>query len=173
MSWRRVLGGIGALATLGILGLLVQTGQSQSPAGEASPPTDQSYIGVKQCSACHFKQFGSWKKTKHATDAFKSLPEKYKADVTCLPCHSTGYGTATGFKDVATTPNLTGTTCEACHGPGSKHAAIAKQYANKKQLAPDEEKAVRGSIYKVLPQNACVRCHSVQGHKDHPKYDKE
>lgn len=112
----------------------------------------------------------AWKKTKHAKEAFESVPEKYRTVADCLKCHTTGYGAETGYKD-ASTPNLAGTTCEACHGPGSKHEATAKQYANRK-LTPDEEKIVRGSIWRVQPQNVCIRCHTDQGHKAHPPYDK-
>ncbi len=162
--------------TLAFSVLAVRSLQSQpppAPVTAVTPPADQSYTGVKQCASCHFKQFMSWKKTKHAKEAFQSLPDKYKADPECVKCHATGYGAATGFKDAATTPNLVGTSCEACHGPGSKHEAIAKQFANKKKLDPDEEKSVRGSIYKVLPQNVCIRCHVSQTHGEHPKYDKQ
>jgi hypothetical protein len=171
---------VAVVAVLGAITLLfslaVRSVQSQPPpvqVTEVTPPADQTYTGAKQCGACHFKQYMAWKKTKHAKDAFDSLPEKYKADPECIKCHATGYGAATGFKDAATTPNLTGTSCEACHGPGSKHDAIAKQFANKKKLEPEEEKAVRGSIYKVLPQNVCIRCHVSQTHGEHPKYDKQ
>lgn len=142
-------------------------------APEPAPPAGQTYTGTKQCASCHFKQFMSWKKTKHAKDAWDSVPEKYRADAACLACHATGYGQATGFKDAASTPNLTGTGCEACHGPGSEHEKVAKQFTNKKQLAPEEEKAVRDSIYKVLPQNVCSACHASKGHKEHPKYEKQ
>ncbi|MGO8690965.1 MAG: cytochrome c family protein [Thermoguttaceae bacterium] len=156
--------------------LAVRGLQSQpppEPVTAVSPPADQTYTGAKQCASCHFKQFMSWKKTKHAKEAFQSLPAKYQADPECVKCHATGSGAASGFKDAATTPNLAGTTCEACHGPGSKHEAIAKQFANKKKLDPEEEKSVRGSIYKVLPQNVCMRCHVSQTHGEHPKYDKQ
>jgi hypothetical protein len=155
--------------------LAARSVQSQPPAiavTEVTPPADQTYTGARQCSSCHFKEYMSWKKTKHNTDAFKCLTAKYKADPSCLACHATGFGAATGYKDESTS-NLAGTTCEACHGPGSKHADIAKKYADKKTLAPDEEKEVRGSIYRVLPQNVCARCHTSQTHKEHPKYDKE
>jgi len=174
---RRVLAGLAALLTLTACGIIVQGVRSQPPAEPAgpavTPPANQTYTGVKACSACHFKQFMSWKKTKHATDAFGKLPAKYKTDASCLICHSTGFGAATGFKDEASSPNLVGTTCEACHGPGSEHAVVAKKFANKKKLDPEEDKLVRGTIYKVLPQNVCIRCHATQVHKEHPKYDKE
>jgi hypothetical protein len=173
---RRVLVAFAMVLVLTACGILAESVRSQPPAEPAgpavSPPADQTYTGSKACSACHFKQFMSWKKTKHATDAFAKLPAKYKADASCLTCHSTGFGAATGFKDEASTPTLAGTTCEACHGPGSKHAEVAKQYANKK-LTPEQDAAVRGTIYKVLPQNVCMRCHTAQVHKEHPKYDKE
>ena len=120
----------------------MQSVRSQPPAEPAgpavTPPADQTYTGTKACTACHFKQFMAWKKTKHATDAFAKLPAKYKTDATCLTCHSTGYGAASGFKDEASTPNLAGTTCEACHGPGSKHVEVAKPFISKKTLTAEE-----------------------------------
>jgi mono/diheme cytochrome c family protein len=174
-SKRAVLVGLTVMLAVLIVGIAGQTVNSQPPAvavSDVKPPADQTYIGVKQCSACHFKQFMTWKKSKHATESFAKLPAKYKTDASCLACHSTGYGAATGFKDEASTPNLAGTTCEACHGPGSKHQEIAKKYANAK-LTPEQEKEVRGSTYKVLPHNVCASCHASLGHKPHPTYDKE
>jgi hypothetical protein len=167
--------GIVAVMTLMLSVIVVQNVQSQPPAvpvAAVTPPADQNYIGATACGSCHFKQLMTWKKTKHAKEAFENLPEKYKADPECLKCHSTGYGAPTGFKDIATTPKLAGTSCEACHGPGSKHEEVAKKYSTKKKLEPEEEKEVRGSIYRVLPQNVCMRCHVSQVHGEHPKYDK-
>ena len=40
----------------------------------------------------------TWKKTKHAKEAWESVPAKYRASAECLPCHSTGYGEATRFQ---------------------------------------------------------------------------
>lgn len=133
---------------------------------EPAPPADQQYTGVKQCASCHFDQFMKWKSTKHATN-FDLLPAKYQTDAKCLECHTTGFGAPTGFTTAAASADLKGTTCEACHGPGSKHAEIAKQFANQK-LTPEQEKSVRDSIWKVLPRNVCVACHVVQGHHDNP-----
>jgi len=139
---------------------------------EPAAPAGQTYIGSKACSACHFKQYMSWKKTKHAKEAWESVPAKYQTNADCLKCHTTGYGAASGFKEVATTPNLVGTTCEACHGPGSEHEKACKPFLNKKQLTPEEEKIARDSIYKVLPKNVCGSCHITQSHIEHPKYEK-
>ena len=149
-----------------------QPPEALKPPAEPAPPEGQTYTGAKQCSSCHFKQYMSWKKTKHAKEAWESVPEKYRADPECVKCHATGYGQATGFKDAASSPNLIGTSCEACHGPGSKHAEVCKQYSEKKKLSPEEDKIARDSIYKVLPNNVCSACHIGSGHKEHPKYDK-
>jgi len=173
---QRVLAGLATALVLGACGILAQSARSQPPAEPAgpavTPPADQTYVGTKACTACHLKQWMSWKKTKHFTEAFSKLPAKYKTDASCLACHSTGFGTATGFKDETSTPNLAGTTCEACHGPGSKHVEVSKPFIAKKPTA-EETLALRGTIYKVQPQNVCMRCHATQVHKEHPKHDKE
>ena len=135
----------------------------------AKPPEGQTYTGSKQCASCHLDQFLAWKGTKHSK-AFDILPAKYHTDASCLKCHSTGFGQPTGYKD-ASTAALAGTSCEACHGPGSKHGEIAKEFANKK-LNKEQELYVRSTIYKVLPANVCIECHDSKAHKKHPPYDK-
>ena len=135
----------------------------------AEPPEDQTYMGSKNCSSCHFDQYLSWRQTKHAK-AFDILPAKYRTDTSCLKCHTTGHGEPTGYKD-ASTAALVGTSCEACHGPGSKHAEISKQFANTK-LTPEQEAYVRSTTHKILPGNACIECHITRADKKHPPYDK-
>jgi hypothetical protein len=135
-----------------------------------TPPEDQTYIGAKQCSACHFDQYMTWRQTKHAK-ALEILPAKYKEDASCLECHATGFGKPTGYKD-ATSLGLEGTSCEACHGPGSKHAEISKEFANKK-LTDEQSLYVRSTIHKILPDNSCMKCHKSKGHIPHPEFDKE
>lgn len=147
----------------GCLLLGVTTGWSQPDTPETMPPADQEYIGVKKCSACHFDQFLKWRPTKHAK-SFEVLPAKYQMDAKCLKCHTTGFGEPTGFKS-ATDVDLKGTSCEACHGPGSKHAELSKPFANQKPT-PEQEKIARDSIWKMLPHNVCVTCHMVQGHHE-------
>jgi hypothetical protein len=168
-----------AVGVMGVvLAVAARSGRSQPPPEAYTTPAvpqGQTYTGAKRCSACHFKQYMQWKKTKHGKDAWEKVPAKYQSDPQCLKCHVTGYGAAGGYA-AGTAPevlqNLLGTTCEACHGPGSVHEQIAKKYTTKKQLSPEEDKEVRGSVYKFLPQNVCVRCHLVQNHKEHPTYDK-
>jgi cytochrome c554/c'-like protein len=147
--------------------------QPGSTAPEPAPPPNQTYIGVTKCSACHFEKFQDWRKQqeKHAK-AFEILPASYRKDDECLKCHTTGHGEPTGFKTAADR-QLAGITCEICHGPGSIHAEVAKPFANKKQLTPEQDKIARDSIYKILPQNICVTCHSSRAHKKHPEYKKQ
>jgi hypothetical protein len=154
-------------------------GQSQPPPEAYTPPAvpeGQTYTGAKRCSSCHYKQYTVWKKTKHGKDAWEKVPAKYRRDRECLKCHVTALGVKGGYAAGTAPevlPHLLGVTCEACHGPGSKHEEICKQYSSKKKLSPEEDRIARGSIYKFLPQNVCVRCHIEQNHKEHPKYDKE
>lgn len=135
----------------------------QDEAAEPAPPDGQTYVGVKKCASCHFDEFLKWKKTKHAK-TFELLPANYQTNQECLKCHTTGFGEPTGFKTAADV-DLKGTTCEQCHGPGSHHAEVTKAFANKK-LTPEQEKIARDSIWRMLPKNICVSCHTVQGHHE-------
>ncbi len=167
---RQVFVSLATILTFTACGILMRSLRSQPPAGPvgpaATPPAEQTYVGKTKCASCHPKQFAHWKKTKHASDAYSKQPVNYKTEGACLICHSTGFGTASGFKDEASTPDLAGPTCEACHGPGSKHAEAAAPFTNKKPT-PEEETMIRGTINKMLPQNVCIRCHSGQIHKEH------
>ncbi|HYW78593.1 MAG TPA: cytochrome c family protein [Thermoguttaceae bacterium] len=136
---------------------------AQAIAEEPAPPEGQTYVGAKDCASCHFKQFLTWSKTKHAK-SFDLLPESYQTNAECLHCHSTGFGTDTGFTDKATTPTLVGTGCEVCHGPGSKHAEIAKGFG-KEKLTDEQEQQVRDAIWRLVPKNICIECHTTQGHQ--------
>lgn len=164
---RRVTGRtMGAAIGMSLLGaVLLAVGPL--PTVQAEPPTGQSYTGAKRCASCHFDQYMTWKKSGHAK-AFDMLTEKYQKDPKCLECHTTGYGITTGFKDFDATPALAGITCEVCHGPGSEHEKIAQPFAKVKKLTPEQEKAVRGSVWRMIPKNVCVECHKVQGHKESP-----
>jgi nitrate/TMAO reductase-like tetraheme cytochrome c subunit len=139
-------------------------------AAQADPPTGQTFTGSKKCASCHFDQYMTWKKTKHA-EALTVLPAKYKADPKCLKCHVTGFGVPTGFTTAAASAALAGVSCEVCHGPGSEHEKIALKYA-KVKLTEAQEKEVRGSIWLLQPGNICITCHLPIAHKAHEKFDK-
>ncbi len=128
----------------------------------ADPPADQEYTGSKRCASCHFDQFMKWKASPHAK-AFSLLTKKYESDAKCLPCHTTGYGKKTGYGAVKD-DSLKDVGCEVCHGPGSVHEEISKPFAQVKNMTKEQEEAVRGSIWKILPHNVCLDCHKIQGH---------
>jgi hypothetical protein len=162
--------GMGAMAAFAWQAPEAPTQLAQAPAPLETPPEGQTFVGAKNCSACHFDQFLDWRQTKHSK-AFDVLPAKYKTDQSCLKCHVTGLGVEGGFKSLAATPDLVGASCESCHGPGSKHAEIAKSFGDKK-LSEAEEKYVRSTIHKMQPKNVCVDCHLTRAHQKHPPYDK-
>jgi hypothetical protein len=136
----------------------------------AKPPEGQSFVGFKECAACHLDNYLTWKASKHPR-GFDILPEKYRADLSCLHCHATGHGDPNGFVSQKETPNLAAVACEACHGPGSAHVAAAKKLV-KNKLTASEKAFVRSTIYKVQPHNVCADCHLAEAHGKHPPYDK-
>ena len=160
----RGLIGLGMVTLIAVASMFTSLTSAQQEAPEPAPPADQTYLGAKKCASCHFDQYVSWRKTKHAK-SFELLPAKYQADAKCVKCHSTGFGEPTGFKSVTATPDLVGTSCEQCHGPGSAHAEICKPFTGQKPTAA-QEKLARDSIWKILPKNICISCHMVQGHHE-------
>ncbi len=138
------------------------------------------YVGVKSCKMCHFKQYKTWKKTKmaktfevlkpganaEAKAKLKFDPQKdYTKDPLCLSCHTTGFGLPGGYKvpedgdskAVKAAKANEGTTCEACHGPGSKYTAIHKSIMSKKSYTPEE--LFQAGQYKV-GAGVCTMCHN-------------
>lgn len=139
----------------------------------AAPPKDATYIGVKKCKTCHFKDYRRWKKMKHA-GSWKVMEEKDRTRPKCYRCHVTGYGKPGGYVSEEKTPHLTGVQCESCHGPGSAHVEAAKEAESKEEskdkLDEETKKRIHSLINKV-PQNTCVECHDP--HKKHEDYEKE
>ncbi len=108
---------------------------------KAEPPPDAKYIGVEACKMCHSDKYDAWSKTAHSKSFELLVIMGQDKNEKCLPCHSTGYGKESGFKDAESTPDLKGTTCEACHGPGSEHNGDAEK------------------INRVFPATVCAGCH--------------
>jgi hypothetical protein len=105
-----------------------------------------SYVGWKRCSGCHEKNATEWLKGRHAgalADLTKSGQEELPA---CVRCHVTGLGQPGGFVDGEITPDLAGVQCEACHGPGRRHAASPGTGA--------------GPIVRTPGVETCRRCHT-------------
>jgi hypothetical protein len=160
--------GVGLLGAIMLSTLIREPIVAQQPL--ENPPEGQTYVGTRECAACHFEEFMAWRNSPHSK-AFDILPEKYRADSDCLKCHSTGHGEASGFTTMEATPNLAGTSCEACHGPGSKHTEVAKSFGQE-PLTEEQQAYVRSTIHRMQPGNVCVDCHLTAIHKPHPEFDK-
>ncbi len=117
----------------------------KGPSAE-NPPTVEpglNFVGDQACVNCHPPQTQKWKNTGHARALETLIREKRESDHTCLPCHTTGFGEATG-SDVM--PNVQ---CESCHGPRKGH--------------PEN-----GQKSPPVTENQCLVCHTPA---KSPKFD--
>jgi len=108
------------------------------------------YVGSSRCSLCHVTKHSTWAETLHAK-ALQTL-EKIGQDKNpvCLPCHTVGFGQVGGFVDRATTNDLAGVGCEACHGAARDHVENI------------EDAAARPSV--SLSTQVCAGCHQSEHH---------
>jgi len=133
------------------------------------------YVGTGACRKCHLKQYMSWKKTTmartfdvlkpgNAIEAKKKTgfdPKKdYTKDPACLPCHTTGYGLPAAYstEKAKLAKANEGTTCEACHGPGSKYIALHKDVLDKKRKYSVKEFYDAGMFR--IDAAVCTTCHN-------------
>lgn len=159
----------------------------------ASPPGDKpTYVGDKACQKCHFQEAKAWKKTKLAKSMKTLAPtaeaddkalfdvkkaagldpaKDYTTDASCLKCHTTGYGTETGYPKDPKADEAAGkraaalgsVSCEACHGPGSLYA---KHKMDEMEKNKDAKFTFDGlaKFGLVKPDEAlCKTCHSGEG----------
>ncbi len=150
-----------------------------------------TYIGVKKCKSCHFKQWNSWKKTEMAK-SFDTLkpgvkseektklkfdPDKdYTKDTSCLPCHTSGYGLPGGYIVPADgdadaqkqAKDNAGVTCEGCHGPGSRSILIQEDIKENKRPYKFEE--LRAVGFQRTDVRSCTPCHNTSDPGKEPGY---
>jgi hypothetical protein len=101
------------------------------------------------CAGCHPDEHAQWQTTAHAR-AWKTLTAVGKEhDGDCVSCHVTAYMAPKGAK-IGATDGLTDVQCEACHGPGSLHAAQPK---------------AKGRIACKVGKERCAPCHTPE-HSD-------
>jgi len=87
-------------------------------------PGTAHYVGAEACSHCHDSADRFWRTTGHA-GAYQTLATEFKEfNLDCVGCHVTGYNRP-GGSTVTHVEKLQNVQCEACHGPGSLHAASA------------------------------------------------
>ncbi|MGB2863604.1 MAG: SUMF1/EgtB/PvdO family nonheme iron enzyme [Sedimentisphaerales bacterium] len=150
-----------------------------------------TYVGVKKCKSCHFKQWNSWRKTNMAK-AFDSLkpgvksaektklkfdPNKdYTKDAKCLGCHTSGFGLPGGYIVAADgdaeakeqAADNAGVTCEACHGPGSKANEILEDIKENKRTYTFAE--LRAVGFHKAEVRSCTPCHNTSDPGKEPGY---
>jgi hypothetical protein len=137
-----------------------------------------TYVGSKECSACHEREYKIWWKSPHRL-AYTGLakaknPSLRQYDPDCVRCHITGWGYKTGFDDEVKSKHLLNNGCENCHGPASEHVAMERaptpenKEARKKirglmnpfRFDPAEKPAARKRRLDLLDQS-CQKCHDV------------
>jgi len=123
---------------------------SKSP---LAPPGDASYVGADACRKCHVEQYESWQNSAHnrSLEILVDTGKQHRPE--CLRCHTTGFGEASGFVDADSTPLMAAVTCEACHGPGSRHVE-----AQERNLG-DEPEYGNVNCAECQHTRICILCH--------------
>jgi hypothetical protein len=102
----------------------LQKEKAAKDAEKAASGGADHYMGKDVCVRCHPAEAAQWRTTKHA-QAWQTLVKTHKdTDPSCVACHVVGKGQPGGYKDQATTANMTDVQCESCHGMGSQHDAL-------------------------------------------------
>ena len=130
-------------------------------AEDAAPAATHAYVGSKACKTCHMgdkngKIWETWLASKHA-NALSVLDSAKgeRADAKCLKCHTTGFGTDTGFKTGADADAqvLAAVGCEACHGAGADYKSM--------KTMKDKTAALAAGM--VVPnEETCKKCHNAE-----------
>ena len=115
---------------------VAELAKGPTTSSEMRVPRLLTFVGGKSCEACHPREQQHWASTAHAR-AYQTLVEKEKtADKSCLPCHTTGFGSP---KDPG--GRYENVQCESCHGPGEGHPDPWKDLAE-------------------VDENQCHQCHN-------------
>ena len=114
------------------------------------------YVPGDTCKKCHRKIYIAYSKQPHAKALEALKCTNQENDPHCLPCHTTGYGKPGGFLNEDSTKHLAGVTCQACHGPGSKHV----------ELGLNAKERVKALVEK--PDQACTKCHKIHAKRSKP-----
>jgi peroxiredoxin len=87
-------------------------------------PGSAAHVGSDACQSCHEAEYATWAAAPHARAVASLAKDGHEGDVTCLACHTTGYGRDGGFPSgggIAEHRDLARVGCESCHGPGGDH----------------------------------------------------
>jgi hypothetical protein len=118
---------------------------------EAPTPERPGYVGSAACAGCHPAATVAFRAMKHAR-AYAALVDQGKQHhLDCVTCHVTGWQRPGGVCRIDKTEGRAEVGCEACHGPGSRHA-----------LAPTKQ-----TIQRAATPATCTGCHD---HENSPSF---
>jgi hypothetical protein len=90
------------------------------------------FVGTERCGSCHTGRLEFWRRTRHAQAMSSLVKRKRENDPDCFRCHVTGLvgvgvladdpAHNNPFARLLNRANRPEVQCEACHGPGSRHA---------------------------------------------------
>lgn len=106
--------------------------------------------GTATCVHCHQPDDSIWEHSKHAHAWNVLVAKNAQFDPQCQQCHTTGYGQAGGFENVAHSSKLVHVGCENCHGPSQAHVL------DPRKRTPFQAK------------EQCIRCHD---HENSPQFN--
>ncbi len=141
-------------------------------------PSGSQYVGSDECSGCHSTAFEVWKKSPHfhATDSIVTPPNDRGGiprhfDPECVVCHVTGWNVKSiapyesGYVSLEKSPNLLGSGCENCHGPGSEHVKVENGDI---EVDDDVRTKLREQMRLTLAdaKMKCIECHDLDNSPD-------
>lgn len=106
-----------------------------------------AYVGTEKCLDCHPGAAAIWKSSAHAHGFATLITRKADADPRCIGCHTTGFGSPTGYRRAYHSDRLVDVGCESCHGPGSLHV---------RQKQGD---TTVNFVFRPLGAGDCQKCH--------------
>jgi hypothetical protein len=106
-----------------------------------------TYVGTEKCLACHATAAATWQASAHAHGFATLLGRKADADPRCIGCHTTGFGSPSGYRREFGAAKLVDVGCESCHGPGSLH------------LREKQGDTTVNFVFRPLGAGDCRKCH--------------
>jgi hypothetical protein len=140
-------------------------------------PSGRHFVGSSACGDCHTTAYSIWENTPHH-HATQSIVDPYERndvprhfDPECVSCHVTGWNPQrytpyeSGYLSLTETPLLTGSGCENCHGPGSRHVAAEQGEID---ADPATIRMLRREMQLPLAEaeRKCLECHDLDNSPD-------
>lgn len=135
-------------------------------------PSGNKYVGTETCGECHTTAYEIWQGTPHAeaTEHIVHPGERSEIprhfDPECLSCHVTGwnpqsyYPYESGYLSLEETPQMTGSGCENCHGPGAAHVAAENGDSGaSSELIAELRESMRLPLEDA--KEKCMECHDL------------